>query len=69
MLGWILGAMTADLLYLSQKKIKINELSQQKEDYHRRLKVTMTRGHMKACRCRLCHNRREALLQKLAELK
>lgn len=68
MLGWILAAMSADLIYTKQKELEAEELLKKKSNLSRRLKMPMTRGHLKNCRCLLCSNRKEAIITKLESL-
>lgn len=68
MLEWILIGMTADLVYTNRKKKAETERQQEIMKIRARLRTAMTRGHGKQCKCRLCHNRRQTLEDKLAAL-
>ena len=68
MLEWILLGMTADLVYTNRKKRAEAERQQEIMKLRARLRAAMTRGHTKQCKCRLCHNRRQSLEDKLAAL-
>ena len=68
MLEWILLGMTADLVHTNRKKRAEVERQQEIMKIRARLRAAMTRGHGKQCKCRLCHNRRQTLEDKLAAL-
>ena len=68
MLEWILLGMTADLVHTNRKKRAETERQQQIMQIRARLRAAVTRGHTKQCKCRLCHNRRQTLEDKLAAL-
>ena len=68
MLEWILLGMTADLVHTNRKKRAATERQQQIMQIRARLRAAVTRGHNRQCKCRLCHNRRQTLEDKLAAL-
>ena len=68
MVGWILSAMTVDLIYTHRKKKEAEEKQQEILQLKSRLRMSQTRGHTKKCICLLCHNRRTRLEDKLAAL-
>ena len=65
MIGWILSAMTVDLVYTHRKKAEAEEKRQKILRLKSRLRMSQTRGHTKKCVCRLCHNRRTSLEDEL----
>ena len=69
MLGWILTAMAADVVYTRNKQMKEAERQKEKDQLRMRLRLPLTRGHLKSCKCRLCSNRRQSILEKLEDLK
>lgn len=68
MIGWILTAMSVDLIYQHKKQLSEKELSKKKHNLQRRLSFPMTRGHTRNCKCNLCHNRREKAALELSAL-
>jgi len=69
MIGWILTAMAADVVHTRNKQMKKAELQKEKDQLRMRLRRPLTRGHLKNCKCRLCSNRRQSIIDKLEDLK
>ena len=68
MLELILGFMAYDTVKTVSDK-RAEEAKRKEIDHLRfRLKRPMTRTHSQQCVCRLCVNRREAVINKLTEL-
>ena len=68
MIGWILSAMTVDLVYTHRKKAEAEEKRQKILRLKSRLRMSQTQGHTRKCECRLCHNRRSRLEDELTVL-
>ena len=69
MLGWILLGMTADIVYTVNKEAKEISIQKKKDELRYRLKKSMTFGHIVACTCTICVNRRKDIEFQLLDLK
>ena len=69
MLGWILLGMTADIIYTKNKEANEAKIQKKKDELRSRLKKSMTFGHIVACTCTICVNRRKDIEFQLLDLK
>ena len=72
MLGWILAAMTYDVVRTANNNLKEKEAEKERQSkiFHlqQRLKRPMTRSHSYQCQCLLCRNRRNDAINQLNSL-
>jgi hypothetical protein len=68
MIEWLLAGMAADLVFTSHKKHNEVKVQNEIKQIRSRLKIAVTRGHTRQCKCQLCQNRRQSLKDKLAAL-
>lgn len=68
MIEWLLAGMAVDLVYTSRKKNAEARVQNEIMQTIARLRMPVTRGHTRLCKCRLCQNRRQSLKDKLAAL-
>jgi len=68
MLDWILLGMAYDVVNTRNKEAKKREVQKEKDRLRQRLRMPVTRGHLKSCKCRLCSNRRQSIQDQLNDL-
>lgn len=68
MIEWVLLGMAYDVVNTHNKASKKRGNQKEKDRLRQRLRMPVTRGHLKNCKCRLCCNRRQSIQDQLSDL-